>query len=521
MIRYFLEVIRKEHFANMNILGQYDFDNYTLLSALMDEKEIINTAVHENTHFALSNQSIYGIILYCLNKLIIPYDCMVDINKKKAAEKFFMDHTLKVQEGMAVFIECIYFMLRDKKEYIQFIEELRQNNLTYYGYVKPLRYILDILEREGEYNDILNVANAVFQVAIMSMNAPIYRLDGVNFTTNKLIKKMISRQDFSKNYISNKRFFAAIDSCKGAASCVELCEQLLKCARIAENISSIAESEERLNNIKVFVLSIFADSKYYKLYENKLAEIHTREINGSDLFLQQIPTAFNEDYIKNNMKKIDSGTLKTKCKTVEYSTFFMLGNLKDNTFDLMRKMGCMEFPEFKDDREITFFYGLRKKEIYACLLECNQLHKILLDKDRKCVLLTSYKNYDYQKMCIPNHPDIEDYIYIYCDRTYSNASSYLDQWKSKEVYYRYMQYESMIVLLVKIDEHTIFLLPMTSIVADEADRDIRENRKNMMMITDVKDEEFDSHIITDSTKRDEIDTIINCLFFLNLDPQEA
>ena len=36
------------------------------------------------------------------------------------------------------------------------------------------------------------------------------------------------------------------------------------------------------------------------------------------------------------------------------------------------------------------------------------------------------------------------------------------------------------------------------------------------MLTDAKDEEFDSHIITDSMRRDEIDTIINCLFFLNL-----
>ena len=48
----------------MDILGQYDFENYTLLSALMDEKEIINTAVHEYTHFELSNQSTYGIVLY-------------------------------------------------------------------------------------------------------------------------------------------------------------------------------------------------------------------------------------------------------------------------------------------------------------------------------------------------------------------------------------------------------------------------------------------------------------------------
>lgn len=422
---------------------------------------------------------------------------------------------------MAVFIECVYFMLRDKKEYIQFIGDLHQNNSTYYGYVKPLQFILDILEKEGEYDDILIVANAVFQVAIMSMNAQIYNLAGVNFATSRGIKKMLSTKDFSKNYIPNKRFLSAIDSCKKATSCVELYEQLLKCAEITENVSTIAELEKRLNNIKVFVLSIFVGSKYYALYENKLAGINIRGINGSDLFLQQIPTAFNEDYIKNNMKEIDSGTLKVKCKTVEYSIFFMLGNLKDNVFDLMRRMGFVEFPEFKDKREVAFFYGLGKKEIYACLLECNQLHEIVLDKDRKSILLTSYKNYDYQKMCIPNHPDVEDYIYIYCDRTYSNASSYLDRWKSKEVYYRYMQYESMIVLLVKIDEHTIFLLPMTSIVADEADRDIRENRKNMMMITDAKDEEFDSHVITDSTKRDEIDTIINCLFFLNLEPQEA
>ena len=204
----------------MDILGQYDFENYTLLSALMDEKEIINTAVHEYTHFELSNQSTYGIVLYCLNRLIIPYDCKSDIDKQQAARKFFMDHTIKVQEGMAVFIECVYFMLRDKKEYIQFIEELRQNNSTYYDYVKPLRFILNIIEKEGEYNNILIVANAVFQVAIMSMNAPIYKFEGVNFTTNKFIKKMLSRKDFSKNYLPNKRFFAAINSCKEATSCV-------------------------------------------------------------------------------------------------------------------------------------------------------------------------------------------------------------------------------------------------------------------------------------------------------------
>ena len=79
-----------------------------------------------------------------------------------------------------------------------------------------------------------------------------------------------------------------------------------------------------------------------------------------------------------------------------------------------------------------------------------------------------------------------------------------------------MVYESMPVLLIKNSKNSIFILPMTPIVADEADRDIRRNYNKMKMITEVKDEEFDSYVITNSIRRDEIDTIINCLFFLNM-----
>ncbi len=42
---------------DVQILGQYDFGNFTLLNALMGEEERINTAIHEYTHFGLSNQS--------------------------------------------------------------------------------------------------------------------------------------------------------------------------------------------------------------------------------------------------------------------------------------------------------------------------------------------------------------------------------------------------------------------------------------------------------------------------------
>ena len=107
-------------------------------------------------------------------------------------------------------------------------------------------------------------------------------------------------------------------------------------------------------------------------------------------------------------------------------------------------------------------------------------------------------------------------IYIYCDRTYSNILQFINLWNDRVVFYRYMVYESMIVLLIKINENTLFLLPMTPMVADEADKDIRDNHKNMRPITEVEDEEYDPYIIKDEKVRNEIDTIINCLFFINL-----
>ena len=107
-------------------------------------------------------------------------------------------------------------------------------------------------------------------------------------------------------------------------------------------------------------------------------------------------------------------------------------------------------------------------------------------------------------------------IYIYCDRTYSNILQFINLWNDRVVFYRYMVYESMIVLLIKINENSLFLLPMTPMVADEAEKDIRDNHKNMHPNTEVENEKYDPYIVKDEKTRNEIDTIINCLFFINL-----
>jgi hypothetical protein len=499
---------------DVQILGQYDFGNFTLLNALMGEEERINTAIHEYTHFGLSNQSVYGSILYCLNKLIIPQDNNADINKRKAVMDFFLSNTLKVQEGMAVFIEATYFMLGDSADYDLFISELRTGNKKYYDYVKPLCFILEYMKNE-EYDSVLTVAHAVFQIAIKSMNASIFDFDGKLFATNKSIKKMISRQDFSKEYLPNKKFLTMIESCKNEKTYEEFCQSLFSYAKEEEDYS-VEYYRDRFEKIKKFVLEIFEGSPNIEIYTNCLKQVNIKEVDPSSIFLQQLPTAFNEEYIQKNMKKIEYGLLKKKCKTIEYSTLFLLGELKHNISDLLIKMGVVNVPDIEETREILFFYSLRDKDVFGCMLEKNELHELVEQTDNRSVILTSYKNYNYENDCLPNNHRIEGSLYIYCDRTYSNAVTYIKQWAEREVYYRYMVYESMVVLLVKICETSLFMLPMTPIVAEEAEKDIQTNYKNMHPITEVEDEEFDSHIIKDEKTRDEIDTIINCLFFINL-----
>lgn len=306
---------------------------------------------------------------------------------------------------------------------------------------------------------------------------------------------------------------------------IEECKKEETYEKFSQKLFSLAKSEEddsvdfyrdRLVKIKDFVLGIFEGSPNIEIYKNRMAQVEINEVDSSSVFLQQIPTAFNEDYVKRNMKKIGYESLKMKCKSIEYSTLFLLGGLQKNIVDLFNKMGVIDFVREDEAREIVFFYSLRDKEIFGCLLEKTELQELLVQNDNKCVLLTSYKNYDYENNRLLDYSTTTENMYIYCDRTYANTLQYINLWDNRKVFYRYMVYKSMIVLLIKINENTLFLLPMTPMVAEEADKDIRDNHKNMRPITEVEDEEYDPYIIKDEKVRNEIDTIINCLFFINL-----
>jgi len=502
----------------MPICGQYTYSNYTLLNPNISEEELRSTSFHEYTHLMLTEGSNIGIMLYCFKKLVIPPNCRKDKIAYDAITGFMNNHTEKVQEGLAVFVECVILLTSKGDEACcKYVDDLKIYSRTYYSYVEPLLFILDIMKMSNDKEEILKTANVVFLSAIEAMDAELYQVSAENFKTNKQIQKMVSKADFSKEYLPDTRFKELIKICKkNAKSCAEIQEILTSKLSEYVKIPSLEANRQRLERIKEFIINFYNDSENIELYKNKLSKINTLEVDLNEIYLQQLPSIFNEEEVVKHCKIVDISRIEISSKELT-SMILFLGTVEETTIDLYRKIGIASwsnsFVDYKN-KEIMFFFGLMNTEIMMSVAEDKAVNALISGDDSKSVIVTTYKNYNYDCDCINNHRDITDLIFIYCDRTYSNAREYLDLWKNREVYYRYMQYNNMMVLIVKIAKNRLFILPMTTIVAYEADDDIRNNRKYMKMACDENDLEFDQEIITSDSTLDAIDTVINSLYFM-------
>ncbi len=98
---------------------EYGYNNYTLLNSLVDEDRFHSAAYHEFTHFVLTCRSGVRMLIYCLEKIVIPLDKKNDIQLYNSITKFLNVTTNKVQEGLAIFVECIMILVSEGKEAIQ------------------------------------------------------------------------------------------------------------------------------------------------------------------------------------------------------------------------------------------------------------------------------------------------------------------------------------------------------------------------------------------------------------------
>lgn len=467
----------------METYGEYGYGNHTLLNPLVDVNKLHSVAYHEYTHFVLTCRSGVGMMIYCLEKILIPFDSKNDKQLYKSLTEFLNTNTNKVQEGLAVFVQCIMILVSEGEQASQkFLDDLRIENETYYKYVEPLIFIIKILQDENNRDTILHIANLVFLLGIECMNSKIYELEPCNFRTNKCIKKMISSKGFGKTYLPDRRFTSYIKHCKmsNIKSSKEIEKYILPLLSEETVELDIEKNKLRLNKIKTFILEFFAKSKYIKAYTNKLSRINTVEIDMKDLYMQQLPYTFNQEELGRISRKATFKELEMKVQK-KYCILFIFGSLEDTFGWVTDKVGLTnEFAYDKDyfqNHESAMIFDLETKDILLFLEESKQIQERILSHPRKATLVISYKNYDYDNDKIKNHSVGTEDIFIYCDRTYINTTCILDKWNDRKLYYRYMTYKSMAVLIIKITDGRYFLLPMTLIVCEEADIDIRNNRK--------------------------------------------
>ena len=253
----------------------------------------------------------------------------------------------------------------------------------------------------------------------------------------------------------------------------------------------------------------FYDSKYIDRYMSRLESVHLSKKSTKDLYLEQLPSTFNIDYVTKTTRKVNASILDSLLSK-DYTMLFVMGTLQDSLNQILK--GDIYIEDSLESREIILGVNLIDKKSYFIEDDIDIIDEYIMS-EHNAVIVLNYKCYDFESNNSYIHKDFAGNLLIYCDRTYSNSKVLLDQICKKEVYYRYMKYEQMMVLIIKVGLNRYFLLPMTTIAAYEADEDIRNSYDNMLMPCNEEFLEFDDHIITNEKMQEKFDIVINSLFF--------
>lgn len=497
-----------DNIINNNILGRYDFDNFTKISPFVNEKDILGTSIHEYIHMILSLQSNVGVTSYCLSKLNIQKENTSDFLKMKVLSDFLIDISKKVQEGIAMYFEAISWICESNDCYKKNVDELRLFNNEYYKYIKPLLPVLYLLKNDKD--KIRDVSLLVYKNGIAALDIEIFNIDTNVFNSANNIQKFKSNKDNSIKYNPNKKF-------------LEICSVISKFDSIDKIINYLNDScdnldiddyvkkrKQNLDKIKEFILKLFSDSKVYSEYNKTLSDIEIREKEFDNIFYNQLPTT-NFDNIY-GLENLNYDELKKMDCNINHYLLFLFGSMDKYLSELK---GIVSNNILGLDKiEFSILYQMPNKK-YALSLSNTQMRELIISNPN-IILLVSYKYFDFYSIHIVNHMNINKKTYIYCDRTYNGALEFINTFENHQCYYRYMQYKNMFVLLISIDGKAVFVLPMTTLAGNYADFDIRNNKKFLHRACDNDNYEgYDKYIITDEKTRDEIDIIINSLFFIN------
>lgn len=441
--------------------GKYEYRNYTMIDMLEnDEFDMNTTIIHEYIHLILTQSTAWGTFCYRLVRI----NAFDDSYNHLILE--FVDLSRKVHEGTAVFFECVYIIKTSGYDtYNEYINSLRKYNPKYYSYIKPLLKFIDITQQTNISID--EVKGLIYQLAIISLNSNILEIEINKLKTRKSFIKFKSNGSNANKYFPNNRFSNLI---KSAYTLItdenddySINDVILKVKNEVEIYSPI--DEKGINEFKLYMMNMYENSRNKDEIYNYLNEIKLKYMDIKDVVHQAIP---------GNL----SGNSYTTVDYKEYTSFKKeINHIKDIAFVLgdgsnmfsqisryvhIRDEDKEEILKTMDMNKETFiisYMNYINKEITYNKVNCEELLSHINDID-KFLMVINYKTFDFDKNTIKNFKyNIEQNIYVYCDRSYTHSKEIIEQISNVQSY-TFIDFDKIKLLVIRINDNIEFVLPI-------------------------------------------------------------
>lgn len=509
-----------------DILGEYDFRNNTMVNISNHNEDDINlTILHETIHLMITQQTRWGLFCYCVRRIQV-YD-----NSYKHIMDYLCEQSRKVQEGAAVFAECIYLIQNfGYFKCSEYIKELQKNNKEYYNYVRPLMFFLELLNSTDNYKTKVSANDLnsfILGVAKVAMNPQLLEIPVEVLKSKKLFRKVISNNEMACKFLPNKRFKILLKtSCdiileQGNFNIDEIIEQISICHESERdnfkevfytNDTTVKRYEEFLSNTKEYFKKLYGSSGNREPIEIFLNSIKAKEIDIKDLPQYSIPFSFS----KFESVKTEHNEVLTLAKNKKGVLFYLgnIGDMKDFDSDLAyipEKVMTSVKELLKEKSYISIYYDYESKKAHNSNSSKRDIENLICTSE--LTIVVNYKVFDKNKDDIKGLDTKQKPIFVYCDRSYPKSINLINELLTEKAKCRIIQYNSMYLLIIKISSKSQFILPVLPISYEQVLNDIKHGVINIELADNPDGETMiDEYILTSYYSIEQYDLIINSLF---------
>ena len=491
-----------------NTAGEFNYRNFTLINTSFRHwGGVQSTLIHEHMHLMLTLQSRYGNLAMMQSRVYVIDKRFLHISK------FLNEHDKKMQEGLSVFAEVIFCVYSEGYQIaMDNLQILRTFNKKYYSYVYMLLPLLNFVHENPNSKlkykiNSLDLLNIIYQFAFISMNCKITDIPVEIFKSKKNLKKLVSTNNMSINYIPNRRFkilvrklIKSLNESDNNTNLEYVIKDVLKdLPYLDENINLIINSnvylEKYVNSYlkehKLYFKEIYGDSIYKNDVFNVIDRFNVKKVNSDEIVNYATPQSYKQYPMEKSEITFESILIHSQN---DMGIVFVIEDLRN-----ISKINCHQFyipEEYLTSLQeklsgdiVTLFSSVKKKKLYGIGLSAEHLECLI--EHAKVPIVINYK----LESLINEISKLNRTVYIYCDRAYTHALVIINKYTNTRkkaacinVLNKYGEINSLL-FVIKLNNNTYFILPILITALDLLYKHIETGLLNI---------ELDNNIISDT-----------------------